>query len=322
MALVLKILFSSGETDQRNYRTVKLDGALTVTEAVKQFAAKADVTNVEEYGFFLYDEGTDLEDEGAAKGRWLQSERTLASFGLTTSSLIELRKKTRLVKVELIGGVHKTLSTDDTWPVAEVVRRACSKFEIRGAEEFSLQVKGWREIDWLNGQQSLREQGVGEEEVVVLRKKFFTGDEDPDSASTATLQVLYAQVQRSIVHGTFPCGYDTSMQLAALQRVVDGTESDLDRCVPIAWRKNASVSDDIAKASARLPGGLTEAQAKKRYLSICMKLPTFGITLFSVKVRRNRFLGCKPVGQHVCVDVGASARQSKVYCAPYLGRNA
>jgi len=47
---------------------------------------------------------------------------------------------------------------------------------------------------WLNPEKSLREQGVDENEVLVLKKKFFFSDQNIDRNDPIQLNLLYVQV--------------------------------------------------------------------------------------------------------------------------------
>lgn len=47
---------------------------------------------------------------------------------------------------------------------------------------------------WLNPDKSLREQGVDENEVIVLKKKFFVTDSNIDRTDPIQLNLLYVQV--------------------------------------------------------------------------------------------------------------------------------
>ena len=48
---------------------------------------------------------------------------------------------------------------------------------------------------WLNPDKSLREQGVEENEVIVLKKKFFFSDQNIDRTDPIQLNLLYVQVK-------------------------------------------------------------------------------------------------------------------------------
>ena len=73
------------------------------------------------------------------------------------------------------------------------------------------------ELKWLSSDKSLRDQGVDEKEVVVLRKRcYFTG-KNVDGNDPIQLGLLYVQSQKDIVEGTHPCTKDEAVKFAALQ---------------------------------------------------------------------------------------------------------
>ena len=75
-------------------------------------------------------------------------------------------------------------------------------------------------LKWLSSDKSLRDQGVDEEEVVVLRKRYYFTDKNLDENEPVQLGLLYLQCQRDIVEGTHPCTKDEAVKFASLQRQV------------------------------------------------------------------------------------------------------
>ncbi len=66
---------------------------------------------------------------------------------------------------------------------------------IKNPEEFSLKLE--RASEWLNPSISLQEQGVSEEDVLLLKKKFFFNDANVDRSDPVQLHLLFVQVQTS-----------------------------------------------------------------------------------------------------------------------------
>lgn len=54
-------------------------------------------------------------------------------------------------------------------------------------------------VNWLDHGRTLREQGVEESEMLLLRRKFFYSDQNVDSRDPVQLNLLYVQV-RTLVH--------------------------------------------------------------------------------------------------------------------------
>lgn len=59
----------------------------------------------------------------------------------------------------------------------------------------------------MNGLQSLQEQGVTEDQLVVLKKKFFVEDANISRDDPVQLHLVYVQSRDAIVSGTHPCTY-------------------------------------------------------------------------------------------------------------------
>jgi len=49
-------------------------------------------------------------------------------------------------------------------------------------------------VNWVNHGQTLREQGVEDSEIVILRRKYFYSDQNVDSRDPIQLNLLYVQV--------------------------------------------------------------------------------------------------------------------------------
>ena len=55
-------------------------------------------------------------------------------------------------------------------------------------------------MNWLDHGRTLREQGVEEIEMLLLRRKFFYSDQNVDSRDPVQLNLLYVQVRHSLNH--------------------------------------------------------------------------------------------------------------------------
>ena len=72
-------------------------------------------------------------------------------------------------------------------------------------------------LNWLNPEKSLREQGIDETQVLVLRKKFFFTDQNVDRNDPIQLHLLYVQSRDAIIEGVHPVNKEEATQFAALQ---------------------------------------------------------------------------------------------------------
>lgn len=53
-------------------------------------------------------------------------------------------------------------------------------------------------VNWLDHSRTFREQGVDENETLLLRRKFFYSDQNVDSRDPVQLNLLYVQVRPSV----------------------------------------------------------------------------------------------------------------------------
>lgn len=70
-------------------------------------------------------------------------------------------------------------------------------------------------VNWLDHGRTLREQGVEETEMLLLRRKFFYSDQNVDSRDPVQLNLLYVQVGKSVAlwAGLFPAPMSAIMKV-------------------------------------------------------------------------------------------------------------
>lgn len=72
-------------------------------------------------------------------------------------------------------------------------------------------------VNWIDFSKTLREQGIDENEPVLLRRKFFFSDGNIDSHDPVQLNLLYVQARDAVLDGTHPVTQDLACQLAGIQ---------------------------------------------------------------------------------------------------------
>lgn len=78
-------------------------------------------------------------------------------------------------------------------------------------------------VNWLDHGRTLREQGIDDNETLLLRRKFFYSDQNVDSRDPVQLNLLYVQVQLSRAPGsTVSCQPLTSLVVEVFVRSRDG----------------------------------------------------------------------------------------------------
>lgn len=187
--------------------------------------------------------------------------------------------------------------------IAEVEREEREQFSMdeapkegeRGAKKMAQLRKKLHtddDINWLHHDKTLREQGVDESQVVVLQKKLFFSDQNIDRNDPVQLNLLYVQSRDAIVHGAHPCTIEEAIQFAALQCQVQYGDYDerkhrsgfltLRELVPIDYVKTRNLEKQIVVEYRKLHG-MTELNAKFRYIQLGRSLKTYGVTFFLVK---------------------------------------
>lgn len=259
-------------------------------------------------------------DEDPKKGRWLETDRALDYYGLKNGDVLEFRVKIRPLRVKTVDGTVKTVLVDDSHTVKELINTVAEKIGLQNPEEYSFITeedlerplkkaqkgvrgqkqlekirKKWHtddELHWLAHDKSLREQGVDETEVLVLKKRLFFQDMNIDQSDPIQVNLLYAQVKEDILDGTHPVSRDEAVHLAALQcQATYGNFNEakhkpgflpLPEFLPKEYVKVKGMERAIYQ-EYRKHYSLSELNAKFRYIQMCRAMPTYGVTFFLVK---------------------------------------
>ncbi|TPX64716.1 hypothetical protein CcCBS67573_g08329 [Chytriomyces confervae] len=153
------------------------------------------------------------------------------------------------------------------------------------------------ETKWLNPDMTLREQGVKETDAVLLKKKFFYTDQNIDRNDPIQLNLLFNQAKEMILTGKHPCTLEEAAQFAAIQAQCQFGNHEPDRhkgahlqlmdFVPSEYRNNRDLTKRIISEHAKLQG-LSDLNAKFRYVQLSRSLKTYGITFFLVKEKLDK----------------------------------
>jgi talin len=146
--------------------------------------------------------------------------------------------------------------------------------------------------NWLNPEKCLSEQGVTDVEIIILKKKFFFSDQNVDRNDPIQLNLLYVQSRDAIISGKHPCTEEESAQFAAMQCQAQYGNHDPEKhkpgfiplkdFLPFEYRKKKEVEKKIYSEHRKLQG-MTELNAKYRYVQLCRSLKTYGVTFFQVR---------------------------------------
>ncbi|KAL7754362.1 hypothetical protein RI367_000343 [Sorochytrium milnesiophthora] len=281
---------------QKTVKTMQFLGTMSVFEVCAEIRAKlGDSAGGEDHSLF-----------SPEQSRWLAPTKTLIFYDLKSGDLIEFKKKHRMLRVKLMDETVKTVLIDDSLPAQMLVQSVCAKIGILNADEFSLAME--KEVEqkksskkhgsdiedgnWLNPEKSLPEQGVKDTDMLILKKKFFFSDSNIDRNDPIQLNLLYVQARDAIIAGTHPCTQEEAVQFAALQcQIMHGSHDDnkhkpgflnLKEFLPDEYRKSKELEKKIYAEHRKLQG-MTEINAKYRYVQLCRSLKTYGVTFFLVK---------------------------------------
>eukprot|EP00013_Stygamoeba_regulata_P005570 CAMPEP_0177638538 /NCGR_PEP_ID=MMETSP0447-20121125/5541_1 /TAXON_ID=0 /ORGANISM="Stygamoeba regulata, Strain BSH-02190019" /LENGTH=2427 /DNA_ID=CAMNT_0019140505 /DNA_START=274 /DNA_END=7558 /DNA_ORIENTATION=+ len=286
MALSLRVELPGGQV-----KTMRFSSDMTVSDMVEDIHQKTGKGGPD-HGMFLPPE------EGVRNGMWLDEDKTLVFYDLQSGDLVMYKKKHRVMKFQLLDGTIKSLMINESRPVVEIVENVCESIGVNNPEEFALQVEGSGAEDWLSSTGTIHEQGVAEDALLVLRKRFFYTDANVDTSDPMQLHLLYVQTRDAVLAGKHPLKREQAVDLASLQAQVQHGTYDphrhkekenflkLEEMLPEAWggkkSKRKKVGTDVYKAWRNL-AKMNEANAKYRYIQVCRSLPTWGITFFQVK---------------------------------------
>ncbi|XP_030759474.1 talin-2 isoform X2 [Sitophilus oryzae] len=312
--------------DSNVTKTIVFSSSTTVHDACRIIREKCTeaIGQPKDYGLFLTDEDT-------KSGVWLEPARTLEYYLLRNGDVIEYRKKLRNLKVKMLDGTTKTIRVDDSQIVANMMVVICTRLGITNHDEYSLVLEDLEnqenidnknygtltlkkkreererdakmeqlrkklhtddEVNWLDPSKTLREQGIQENETVLLRRKFFFSDQNIDSRDPVQLNLLYVQARDAILNGTHPITQEKACEFAGVQCQIqfgDHIESkhkpgflDLKEFLPQSYTKIKGIEKKVFQEHRKCQG-LSELDAKVKYTKTARSLPTYGVTFFLVK---------------------------------------
>jgi len=296
-------------------KTMQFHSADMVLDVCRKICEKHGAVNrLTDYGLFL------SSDDGH-EGVWLEPTRSLDYYILRNWDILEYKKKLRTLRVRMLDGTTKTLFVDESLSVLNLMAVICAKIGIANHDEYSLvrenlendlnqeiptlikkkevkdpkmynlkkKLKIENEMNWLDPSKMLREQGVSENETVILRRKFFFSDQNIDSRDPVQLNLLYVQTRNGILDGTHPVTQEKACEFAGIQCQVqfgDNTQSslhyNLEDLLPRNYTKTKGIEKMIV-AEHRKNEGKSVLEAKDLYTKTARALKTYGVSFFLVK---------------------------------------
>ncbi|ROT64922.1 putative talin-1-like [Penaeus vannamei] len=147
-------------------------------------------------------------------------------------------------------------------------------------------------VNWVDHSKTLREQGIDETEILLLRRKYFFSDQNIDSRDPVQLGLLYVQCRDAILDGTHPVTLERACSFAGIQCQIqfgDHVDSkhkpgflDLKEFLPQSYVKTKGIEKKIFQEH-KTHAGKNELDAKVTYVGLARSLKTYGVTFFLVK---------------------------------------
>ena len=157
--------------------------------------------------------------------------------------VLEFKKKHRVLKVKTLDNTFKTILIDESLSVKDLVDLICERIGLSNSEEYSLQKeevetksqtkdKKLKKIEgmstdssnittyiegWLNPDKTLREQGLSDDEPVILKKKFFFTDQNVDRSDPVQMGLIYSQSHQMIISGKLPVTAEEAGQFGGIR---------------------------------------------------------------------------------------------------------
>ncbi|XP_034725628.1 talin-2a isoform X1 [Etheostoma cragini] len=303
-------------------KTMQFEPSTAVYDAcriIRERVPEAQTGQASDYGLFL-------SDEDPRKGIWLESGRTLDYYMLRNGDILEYKKKQKPQKIKMLDGAVKTIMVDDSKTVGELLVTICSRIGITNYEEYSLIQETVEEkkedgmgtlkkdrtllrderkmeklkaklhtdddLNWLDHSRTFREQGVDENETLLLRRKFFYSDQNVDSRDPVQLNLLYVQARDDILNGSHPVSFDKACEFGGIQAQIQFGPHiehkhkpgflDLKEFLPKEYIKQRGAEKKIFQEHKNC-GEMTEIEAKVKYVKLARSLRTYGVSFFLVK---------------------------------------
>ncbi|XP_069780289.1 talin-1 [Narcine bancroftii] len=315
VALSLKIgVGNAVKTMQFEPSTMVYDACRMIRDRVPE----AQTGQPNDYGLFL-------SDEDPKKGIWLESGKALDYYMLRNGDTLDYKRKQRPLKIRMLDGSIKTVMVDDSKIVSDMLMTICARIGITNHEEYSLvheiieekkeEMTGTLkkdktllrddkkmeklkqklhtddDLNWLDHGRTLREQGVDENETLLLRRKFFYSDQNVDSRDPVQLNLLYVQARDDILNGSHPVSFDKACDFAGYQCLIQfGPHNeqkhkpgflDLKEFLPKEYIKQKGEKKIFSTHKAC--GNMSEMEAKVLYVKMARSLKTYGVSFFLVK---------------------------------------
>eukprot|EP00111_Clytia_hemisphaerica_P007373 TCONS_00021443-protein len=251
----------------KTIKTVLVDDSKSVGHALDIICEKIGITNADEFALFIEEDKTDEEEE------------------------------------KRVENADKPNKTNTLRRVSGALMNRVENIEQRRVEKLKEKAHTDDDTNWLSNDKSLRECGVHDDTLVVIRRRFMY-EQSVNITNPIEIALLYAQSTAAILDGSHPCDVGQAATFAAYMIQVQHGDYDEMRYktnyiepreyLPKEYQKNKEVKSKIKEEHKKLKG-LSDLDAKYKYIQLCQNLKTYGVTFFLVKEKvkgKNKLQPC------------------------------
>ncbi|KAH9517843.1 Talin-1 [Dermatophagoides farinae] len=297
----LKIHFTGGPESPEIVKKIQLDSSLKVKKAIEEIYSKqndrrAQMGKSTDYALYFF-----KEENGIKTGFWLDPERELQYYLLRDDDNVEFRVANyeeyslcrEMENNENFENMNGTMNgVTGTGGGGTLMRNTLRKNKDQKMEQLKRKLKIDDDMNWIDHMKTLDEQDIGPNTTLIFRRKYFYSDQNIDSRDPMQLHLLYVQTRDAIINGTHPVTMEQACEFAGIQCQIDHGDYvetkhksgflDLKNYLPRDYgkQKNAEKRIFIEHKNHR---GLSNVEAKVRYVTKARLLKTYGVTFFLVK---------------------------------------
>uniref|UniRef100_A0A0K0EJV8 FERM domain-containing protein n=1 Tax=Strongyloides stercoralis TaxID=6248 RepID=A0A0K0EJV8_STRER len=187
------------------------------------------------------------------------------------------------------NGYHNTTSSKKTGIEGNIFGTMNRKKQ-KKLEQLRHKLHTDEEISWVDHGKTLREQGILDDEILVLRRKFFFSDANVER-DPVQLNLLYVQCRDDVLKSFHPVNKAIATRLAALQAFIEfGPYNDqkvrgidFKQFLPAEYKKNKDIEKRVLQQYQEFNFSDPTFEPKRSYIQECKELYTYGVTFFVVQ---------------------------------------
>ena len=195
-----------------------------------------------------------------------------------------------------------SINTTDRGGIMDTIRNRSLAQHDKKYSKYRENLTTDEDFNWLNPVQTLREQGVQDNEELILRRRYFYSDQYIEESDPKQLKLLYEQCKEGILGGTqviaqqAASAHTSVEKLAACQTFIEYGPyiqgKNLDSALEKKWHMKDFIPQEFMKEKHLKRTSIEKYKslryqhkfkAMNDYVKICREMPTYGITFYLVK---------------------------------------